>query len=73
MAVSVRPRMEQPLNIIQIASAVYLLALVLSALAVYGKYVVTGKRTSATLGGFPAFVAVVAIVVCAITVLVEVA
>jgi hypothetical protein len=62
------------MHIIQAASAVYLLLIFTYAVVVFARTAANPHATEVegTIGGFPAFLASVAIVICAVTTLVAV-
>ena len=60
------------MDIIQICSAGYVLAIGVAAFLIWGKFVITGKHTKVSFDGWPAFVWFVATIVCAVTTLVQI-
>lgn len=60
------------MEFIQIAAAVYILVLTSIVVALWVRYVVTGKRASASLNGIAAHAGFLSCVICAVTTLVQI-
>ena len=62
--------MNTIIQYLQIASAVYVLAIAAVYVAVVTSYTITGRESKASIKGYPAVVALLACVVCAASTLV---